>query len=82
MRIAKKNLMQNVQDALLHSSHYRMNEQDEQDFWMELFAVTVRYEERRDAALQADLGACKDEQESSADIADLTKTNHKIFFRR
>jgi hypothetical protein len=39
-----------------------MNEQDEQDFWMELFAVTIRYQERRDAALQADLELLKREQ--------------------
>ena len=81
MRIAKKNLMKNVQDALLHSSRYRMNEQDKQDLWMELFAVTVRYEERRGAALQADLGACKGEQGSSEHIADLAKNKSQNLFQ-
>jgi hypothetical protein len=81
MRIAKKNLIQNVQDALLHSSRYRMNEQDRQDLWMELFAVTVRYEERRGAALQANLGACKGEQGSSEHIADLAKNKSQNLFQ-
>jgi hypothetical protein len=37
------------------SSHERMNELNEQAFWLELFAVRIRHEERRSAALQANL---------------------------
>jgi hypothetical protein len=48
---------------------------------MELFAVTVRYEERRGAALQADLGACKGEQGSSEHIADLAKNKSQNLFQ-
>jgi hypothetical protein len=44
-----------------------MNAKDEQAFWMELFAVKIRYEERRNAALQANLELLEDGQGSGAD---------------
>jgi len=37
-----------------------MNELNEQVFWTELFAVTIRYEERRNAALQVNLELLED----------------------
>jgi hypothetical protein len=41
-----------------------MNELNEQLFWMERFAVTIRCEDRRNAALQANLELLEDGQRS------------------
>jgi hypothetical protein len=79
MRTAKKNPMQNVPNAPASFVALSMNGQKEQDFWMELFSVKIRYEERRDAALKADLELFKGEQTGSAAIANLAKTNHTTF---
>jgi hypothetical protein len=56
-----------------------MNEQDERDFWIEYLAVTIRYEERRTAALRADLQALKREQKSGLETANLDETNQTTF---
>jgi hypothetical protein len=71
--------MQNVPNAPASFVALSMNGQKEQDFWMELFSVKIRYEERRDAALKADLELFKGEQTGSAAIANLAKTNHTTF---
>jgi hypothetical protein len=46
-----------------------MNELNEQAFWLELFAVRIRHEERRSAALQANLELLENGHESGAEFS-------------
>ena len=46
-----------------------MNELNEQAFWLELFAVRIRHEERRSAALQANLELLENGHGSGAELS-------------
>ncbi len=56
-----------------------MNAQNEQAFWMELFAVKIRYEERKNAAQQSDLELLEKKQGRAADYREPRKHIVELF---